>query len=160
MIICGVDPGLSGAIAWYWPGTPSQIRADDLPRVGKEIDGAQLAAWLLEMRPDRVFLEHASSRPMGGSKDGTQRGQGAASAFTTGHNYGLIKGVLAALGIPYALVASSKWKRDFGLSKDKSQSRQLAMRKWPEGRSLRGVRGGIKEGRAEAALIALWGATQ
>jgi hypothetical protein len=146
-ILLGIDPGLSGALAWYWPATPALIRADDLPRVGKEIDGAQLAAWLREMRPEHAFLEQVSSRP----------GQGVSSTFVFGAAYGSIKTALAVLGIPYTLVTPGKWKRDMRLSSDKEQGRALAIRTWPEAECFRRVK---DHNRAEAALLALWGSRQ
>lgn len=149
-VVAGIDPGKRGAIAWYWPATPEHIQADSLPYVGKELDAAQLAGWLRDMRPDAVFLEQAASRT----------GGGVTSSFTFGEGYGAVKSVLATLGIPYSLASPAKWKRDLRLSSDKEQSRALAMRTWPSAACLRGPRGQIIEGRAEAALIALWGSRQ
>lgn len=146
-IICGIDPGKSGAIAWLWA---SDIRVDPLPYLGRELDGVQLAGWLRVMRPDHVFLELAGARAE----------QSVQAGMTTFANYGVIKGVLAALAVPYTLAAPGKWKRDMGLSADKNLSRALAARTWPEAACLRGARGAIIEGRAEAALIALWGSRQ
>jgi hypothetical protein len=145
-ILLGIDPGLSGALAWFWPAA-NAVRAEDMPRVGKEVDAAQLAAWLRDARPAHAFLESAGSRP----------GQGVSSTFTTGANFGVIKGVLAAVGIPYTFVSPARWKRDMRLSKDKAQSRALAIRAWPESDCFRRVK---DHGRAEAALIALWGSRQ
>lgn len=156
-VVVGIDPGLTGAIAWCWPATPAMIRADDMPRVGKEVDGAQLAAWLREMRPEHAFVELANARPAKNDENGSQRGQGASSAFTTGANFGVIKGVLAAVGIPYTLVSSAKWKRDLRLSADKEQSRGAAIRTWPEAACFRRKK---DHGRAEAALLARWGSYQ
>jgi hypothetical protein len=118
-----------------------------MPRVGKEVDAAQLAAWLRDLRPDRVFMEDAWSRP----------NDGHMQAFRFGQSFGAVKGVLAALGIPYSLVRPQLWKRDLRLTPDKEQSRALAIRTWPESDCFRRVK---DHGRAEAALIALWGSRQ
>lgn len=142
-ILLGIDPGLSGAVAWFWPAV-NAIRADDMPRVDNEVNAAQLAAWLRDVRPDCVFMEDAWSRP----------NDGHMQAFRFGQSFGAVKGVLAALGLPYSLVRPQLWKRDLRLTPDKEQSRALAIRTWPESDCFRRVR---DHGRAEAALIALWG---
>lgn len=146
-IIAAVDPGLSGAIAWYWPDKPDYIRADDLPRMGDVIDGAQLATWLEQMRPDFVWMEAAGSMPSDGHRQ----------AFRFGRAAGAVEGVLAALRIPCALVRPSTWKKDMRLSADKEQSRQMAIRQWPGSDCFKRK---LDHNRSEAALIALWGSRQ
>ena len=71
---------------------------------------------------------------------------------------GAIKGVLATLEIPFTPVSPSKWKKHFNLGKDKNESRAAATRLFPtlafEFARKR------DDGRAEAILIATWGAKQ
>jgi crossover junction endodeoxyribonuclease RuvC len=77
------------------------------------------------------------------------------SAFNFGMNFGTIKGVCGGLRIPFSLVTPGKWKRDLGLKADKDQARARAAQLWP-GAAAHFARK-KDDGRAEAALIALWG---
>jgi crossover junction endodeoxyribonuclease RuvC len=72
--------------------------------------------------------------------------------------YGLVRGVLAALGVPVSLVTPNEWKRAFRLGPDKNEARLIAARLFPAsaGRFARAS----DDGRAEAALLALFGANQ
>ena len=82
-------------------------------------------------------------------------GQGVTSMFTFGRSVGAIDGCLAALCVPVEYVSPAKWKRFFGLSKDKGLSRRAAIERWP---SLAEMLARVSDdGRAEAALIAEWG---
>lgn len=158
--VAGIDPGLGGALAYYFPAHPRLIRVDDLPRMGDVIDAGQLAGWLEQMRPDFAFMERPGSRP----NDGHQQ------AFKFGRASGAVEGVLAALRIPHALVRPSTWKKDLRLSSDKDQSREMAKRLWPDIPDSYEGRVGIRQrglfdrvcdhNRAEAALIAFWGSQQ
>jgi crossover junction endodeoxyribonuclease RuvC len=66
--------------------------------------------------------------------------------------------VLAALQVPYQLVTPNEWKRSFRLGPSKAEARIAAARLFPgSARYFARVR---DEGRAEAALIALFGAQQ
>ena len=71
---------------------------------------------------------------------------------------GILKGVIAALEIPYTLVTPQKWKKHFGLSKEKDHSRLLATRLYPNmaDKFIRKK----DDGRAEAILIAKYGSEQ
>lgn len=144
--ICGIDPGLSGAIAYYAPEHPGVIVAEDLPVVGSEIAGTILAKNLEIMKPSLVVIERAGTRP----------GQAAGATLRTGMNYGILVGVVAALRIPVSFVNPGVWKRRFALSKDKEESRSLVLQRWPEQAHI--FKRKKDEGRAEAALIAVYGA--
>jgi len=62
---------------------------------------------------------------------------------------------LAAHRIPVQYVTPSIWKKHFGLSKEKGVSRGFAIQRFPEhAESFQRVK---DDGRAEAALIALYG---
>ncbi len=82
--------------------------------------------------------------------------QGGVSMFSFGEGYGLWKGLLSGLSIPYDVVSPAKWKRDMleGRGKGKGASRIHAQELFPELESeLRLVK---HDGRAEALLIAAW----
>ena len=155
-MILGVDVGLHGALAliddddmcrqiWDMPTTPKTHGK------GEEVN-ARLLADIVDEAADSakaditVYIEAVSSMP----------GQGVASMFSFGQSFGIVLGVVAALGLQYRLVRPQQWKRSMGLIKrDKGASRALAMQRYPEvASSLSRVK---DDGRAEALLIAAWG---
>jgi hypothetical protein len=116
--ICGIDPGLSGGVAFFFPAAPDRIIAEDMPVVAGELDCATLAARIRQMRPDVAIVERVASMP----------GQGVSSTFKFGRAFGSILGVLAALEIRTVLVAPAVWKKHFRLDSDKEKGRALALR--------------------------------
>ena len=96
--ILAVDPGLSGALAFYFP-TVDAITTEDMPVVGGDVDVATLSARIAQMKPDLAIVELVASRP----------GQGVASVFKFGCGFGMVRGVISANGIPMHLVAPAKW---------------------------------------------------
>ena len=74
---------------------------------------------------------------------------------------GILLGAGAALDIPVTLVKPTQWKRLMRVPADKRASVQRASQLFPHVASLfKGPRGGVFDGRAEAALIALFGAME
>ena len=145
MRYCGIDPGLSGAVAFIRPDAahpPNRLAVFDAPLVGGEFDGVAFAKLLAERLPDMVAIEHAFSRP----------GQGVSSTFKFGKTFGQALGVIQALGIPYELVSPSVWKKHFKISPSspKDASRLVCKRLYP------GADIPLKKhhGRADAILIA------
>jgi hypothetical protein len=145
-IIMGIDPGISGAVAFYFPMVPSRISVDDVPVAGGEINGYELARLIKIHRPTLAVVEKVGAMP----------GNGGVSMFNFGRAYGDVRGVISALDIPMHFVTPQKWKKHFGLTSDKEQSRLRAIRTFPA------VADSFKlkkhDGRAEAALLALYGA--
>lgn len=144
--ILGIDPGVSGAVAFYSPLAPDRVAVEDVPVAGGEISAPHLASMIRRYAPSMAVIERVNAFP----------GQGVSSVFNFGRAYGDVRGVVGALSIPLHLVSPQKWKKHFGLSSDKDQSRMLAVRRFPA------VADHFKrkkdDGRAEAALIALYGA--
>ena len=143
--ICAVDPGLTGAVAFYFPEADA-ISVRDMPVVAGDVDAAGLAALLKQMRPDIAVVEQVASRP----------GQGVASMFKFGSGFGMVQGVIAALEVPRHLVTPQRWKKHFRLDAEKESARALALKLWPARADLFGRK--KDAGRAEAALIAKYGA--
>lgn len=145
-IVMGVDPGVSGAVAFYFPMVPGRIAVDDVPVAGGEINVNELARLIRIHRPTLAVIERVSAMP----------GQGVVSMFNFGRSYGDVRGVIGAMDVPLHFVTPQKWKRHFGLSSDKDECRMRAIRMFPA------VAESFKlkkhDGRAEAALIALYGA--
>lgn len=112
----------------------------------RQLSESMLADVLRRAKPDHAFLEFVSAMP----------GQGVTSMFNFGLGYGAIRGVLAALDIPITTVTPVKWKRDLGLQQGKDAGRARAAQLYPDSAHyfLR-----VKDdGRADASLIAWWGA--
>ncbi len=147
-MILGIDPGNTGAIAWL--STEGHlIEVHDLPVVK---GSGLIEAVLVDMIRARSDVHHAWIERVASSPQ-----MGVVSAFNFGMGYGKIKGVLAACGIPLTEVTPAKWKGALRLSSDKSASRARAAQLWP---GLAGTFARVKDdGRAEAALIGLYGAT-
>ena len=148
----GVDPGIHGAIA-VLQENGRLIDVFDMPitkvKVGAGLKTRIVAARLQEILApytDSVgWVERVSARP----------GQGVSSVFAFGEAYGLVRGVLAGLCIPTHTVAPAVWKKALRLGSNKESSRLMAMEIWPEdARVFKRVK---DDGRAEAALLALYG---
>lgn len=141
--ILGIDPGITGGIAFLYPS--GTIAAFDIPTAGGEVDVDTLAEMIAARDPRLAIIERASAMPK----------QGVSSTFKYGVAYGSLR-TLCTLGrIPYHLVTPGKWKSHFKLDRDKEKSRALAIQFWP------GVGYFARKkdhGRAEAALIARYGA--
>jgi len=80
--------------------------------------------------------------------------QGVASTFTFGEAYGVAKGIFYALNIPIELVTPRRWKKEFDLTSDKNESLDMARMLWPDSDKFKLKK---HDGRAEAALIAMYG---
>jgi hypothetical protein len=157
----GVDPGNSGAIAIVADGEP--IRFLDMPTElrasgkGYIVDGHQLAAMLrgvmIQNRGAHCFavIERVGAMRKG---EGAPT-QGASSAFNFGQADGIARGVIRCLGIPLISCEPTQWKRHFGLLKqEKDAARQLVIARYPAmAQHLQRIK---DQGRADAALIALW----
>lgn len=145
LTICGIDPGIGGAIALV---SASGVVCHDMPTV--EIRGkrhvcpAGVRQLLVDAKPDVVVLEHVQ---------GVQ-GTGATSAFSFGRSFGLLEGVVAGLQLRHVLVRPQAWTKTLGVSRDKGQHRAAAQRLWPtQAHLFARVR---DDGRADAALMAHW----
>jgi len=152
--VLGVDPGATGAIALLDTVTGELVVAD-LPiivvqksgaRKTSEISESHLAQLIRGMTPDIAWVERVHAMPK----------QGVTSSFNFGVAYGIVRGIIGAVALPMLFVTPNEWKREFRLGSDKAQSRVLAGRLYPQSVSMFSrVR---DDGRAEAALIATFGA--
>jgi len=150
LVIVGIDPGLTGAIAIINAATGALIDVVDMPTMpttkGKHDISAPLLADLL--RHERIHLavvEQVHSMPR----------QGVASSFKFGLGYGTILGVLGTIGAPIRHVTPQQWKKAMRVTADKGTARTRATETWPASAHL--FARAKDDGRAEAALIARWG---
>jgi crossover junction endodeoxyribonuclease RuvC len=154
-LIIGIDPGSRhGGIAFLDSGNKQLLLACDTPSDCKSL------AKLIALHQKHFGVKYAVVEEVSAmtyvDKSGKVRGQGAAASFTFGRSLGMVEGVLGALEIPIIFTKPSVWKALMGLSSDKKLSRDLASKKFP-GHTALFAR--VKDdGRAEAALLALFGA--
>ena len=146
----GIDPGVSGAIAWMRYG--KVLKVEDMPTIpkttgkGLQVDAHGLSSLLAGNGSCEVIVEVVHAMP----------GQGVTSMFSFGKSAGIIEGILAAYEIPYSFVRPQQWKKKFGLSgKQKDASRGLCLRLHPEVASR--LTRKKDNGRADAILIAKFG---
>lgn len=145
-IIMGIDPGVSGAVAFYYPHPVGRVSVHDVPVAGGEISSPHLASLIKTHAPSLAVIERVHA----------MKGQGVTSCFNFGRSYGDVRGVIGALNIPLHYVSPNTWKKYFGLSSDKDLSRKLAIQRFPAVAEHFSRK--KDDGRAEAALIALYGA--
>jgi crossover junction endodeoxyribonuclease RuvC len=154
----GIDPGAAGALAFLTleNDLPVHLECWDMPtlRVGKR---SHLDAYGLARRIDATqkdgelavaIFEQGGVRP--------QNGRVGAATFWLG--LGEVRGIFAANFIPIETVSSGVWKRNLRVVGDKDASRIRASAMFPRW-SDQWARA-KDHGRAEAALIALYGARQ
>lgn len=144
----GIDPGLSGALAFLYASSPDRVSVYDMPVVGGEVDGAALAVLIRKYAPAVAVLEQVASRP----------GQGVSSMFKFGASYGVVKGVLAALEVPRHDATPGTLRKHFripGGDAGKEAARALAVKTFPF--SANHFARKKDHGRADAAIFALYG---
>jgi len=159
MLQIGIDPGLSGAIAFIRDGVVTHIV--DMPIAakvhgsGNMVDALALKdaiswsaglAGLITEGIVNVHIEAVSAMP----------GQGVTSTFGFGHTAGVIEAVVACMKLPRWYWRPQQWKKLAGISgKDKDAARTVASRLYPEIASKLARK--KDDGRAEAVLIAHYG---
>src|SRR5215472_10243758 len=129
MIIAGIDPGLSGALAFLDAASSMVLDIVDMPtlalsRGGKkkrELDAHALARLIGAQPIGHAFVEQVGAMP----------GQGVSSVFAFGKAYGVGIGALAALGVPYTLTPPAVWKRALGVPAAKDGARARASQLMP-----------------------------
>lgn len=135
---CGIDPGLSGALA-VLDHAGSILHVADLPTllVGKTrmLDLSSIRTLLPNRETSRVTLEKVDVRPaVGKNKDGTVRKQGIVSSGRFMRATGQIEGMLAMGGYSVELVTPQAWKKVMmaGMAKEKDASRLRCSQVWPD----------------------------
>ena len=151
-VVIGIDPGLSGAIAFLSEDFGAWV--EDMPVIGHSKTGfvkraVDLVALARMLEPygmsgtASAFLERVNAYP----------GQGVGSMFSLGMSFWGVAGVVCALGIPLTLVEPKNWKAKYRLGSDKELARALASRYYP----LLDLTRKKDHGRADALLIARYG---
>jgi len=134
MIVIGIDPGLTGALALVKDG--ELVEVHDLPtlefsagKVKRKIDAVGLKNLLRDVSgryasegKPAVFLERVWS----------MTGQGVASVFSLGYSAGLIEGVIMAAGYQLYTISPSEWSKTMRAGSEKSFSVAAATARFPD----------------------------
>lgn len=160
---CGIDQGISGAIAFL--GDDGHLHVYDMPtitissgrrskktgKMGKKrvLDFARIKALLVKYVPVYTIVEQV---PVSLGREGVT------SLATLHKNAGIILGMLFGAGLPMEEYLPSSWQKLFFKSRG-SDTKQLAYdtacKLFPTCCELfSGPKGGIKDGRSDAALLA------
>jgi crossover junction endodeoxyribonuclease RuvC len=154
MITLGIDPGLSGALALLIDDDRIILR--DMPtfeivksnKRRNEIDVHALIKTLCDMHREysqiHCVIERAGARP----------GEGTASSWKNGCNWGMVYTAVAAVQFPVQIIQPAVWKKAMGVPADKDGARLVASRLLP--RHAHNWVAKKHDGRAEAALMALY----
>ena len=147
-LFIGIDPGQSGALAMI-DEINDVIVLSDWP--GDEIGAATI------VREIKMKAQHHKSILLGAiERVHSMPKQGVASTFKFGTNYGIWRGILASFEIPFFTVGVHQWQKGvIQKAQDKKPALAAASRLFPAA-ELYGPRGGGKDGRADALLIAHW----
>ena len=161
MIILGIDPGLTGALALLGHRA-EYLQVADIPvmqrmhsprkggvrnQVNCHAVKELLRGWLEPY--DRNEIHAVIELPI--AFPGQQIQTVASSFLTAGH----LEGVIQSMGLAHTLVSPAEWKKALNLTKSKEQARAAALRRWPDAASL--LKRVMDYNRAEALLIARYG---
>lgn len=151
MNVLGIDVGMTGAIASLSHDLKDNI-IHDMPvysitkgkTARKTINIPALLEIFKNEKAEHVYIER-----------GAAFGMGVTSAFSFGFGVGVVEACVVAAGLPFTYVSPQTWKKAMNCPADKDGARMRAsqlmpdMAHWWERRK--------DHGRAESALIALWG---
>jgi len=154
MKVLGIDPGLSGGLAFNsgdtlrvfaTPTIQTQFVKNGKKKTRSDMNLSEVVRLIRENRPDVAYIEKVAA----------MKGQGVTGMFRFGQNFGQWQGILAALGIRLIMVTPQVWKKQFQLNRDKDASLDLARKLFPN--NLESFRLKKHDGLAEAALIRKYG---
>jgi crossover junction endodeoxyribonuclease RuvC len=152
-IILGVDVGICGGLSVVVIETgvaPVLVDSIDVPNIGvnarRRVDAHAVRNFILKHSPQLAAIERTQAFPS----------QGRSSAYLFGRAAGALETVVTLCEIPLVTVEPSQWKRFYRLGRDKETARQKALELFPAAHALLARK--RDHGRAEAAMIALFGA--
>lgn len=156
-MIIGIDPGLSGAVALI-SMEGEVIEIYDTPiltiKKGKKnknvYDLQKICDTFLDQMDVHIVVEKVRPLSIGFSSQ---------ASFGLGYSLGMWEAFCVVSQYSYELVEPKKWQKHFGISgksgDTKTQSYLVASKLYPKA-ELTGPRGGKKDGRCDALLIAEW----
>ncbi len=104
----GIDPGMSGGLAWSEFG---EVHADPMPETERDI-----WEWLDVHYPKLIGKSAAAFaviEQVGGHIAG--KNQPGSAMFKFGQSYGALRMALTAADIPYELITPQKWQKGLGV---------------------------------------------
>lgn len=152
--LIAIDPGRNGAIAHFeFTSTALKLlQLIDTPTTGKEYNYYEIADILDRLKPDFAIIEQTQVRS----------GEGVLTALEIGTGKGIWLMAFAILKLRHETVSASAWTKRLKLPSSKGLSERdnkanhvnLACKLFPAfAKEFYGTRGGLKDGRADAALI-------
>lgn len=139
----GIDPGKTGAIAII---RPAIVEIHDVPIIAGDYNFYAMykLLGLITRMHDYTYLSLERQQAM--------PGQGVSSTFQTGRGYGAWEALCWATTPSFQIVSPRVWKKKLGLTSDKEESRELAIKLYP---SMKDRLSRKKDhNRAEALLLA------
>lgn len=162
-LVLGIDPGFTGALALYSYMERQLFTLIDMPltdpsilKIGRDhrhnVDSSKLAAWvqLYSPRIALASIERVHAAPE----------QGVTSTFRFGEGFGILQGIMAAFQIRTIYPHPSVWKIAQGVTSDKETSLIAARAHSTIQQSSQYFSRKKDHGRAEAFLLARFGADQ
>ena len=145
MITIGIDPGKNGCLCVLTNNTPTFFdwpKDDDIRTYFGEI-----AEYIEGVDIELAILEKVHAMPK----------QGVTSMFNFGENLGMWKAFLVIMEIPHLIVPPQQWMKGLVTKSDgpdtKSAVKNVVTRMFPKA-ELHGPKGGYKDGRGDALLMA------
>ena len=171
MIVVGIDPGITGALAILDTET-RLVKFVDTPTVtvksGKKFKNQmdpRAIVEILSVFTEDTFITIEKVNAMPNFRPDPENpgapvrnSMGVTSAFNFGMGFGMWLGILAAMKLPYQTVHPITWKRSMmaDMGKEKDASRVKAIQLFPN--VYQDLKLKKHHGRADALLIATWGA--
>lgn len=153
MFVIGIDPGARGAVAILERGG-KLVHVFEMPAVEIMSGGKLKRRVSPEMLASELRLYADQGAVAVVEQVGAMPGQGVTSMFAFGESFGLVKGVLAGLGVVTSTVTPSKWKKALNVNAGKDGSRAKAAQLWPsQAHEFKRVK---DDGKSDSALIAEW----
>lgn len=143
----GFDVGKNGGIAVI---SPKGYGVRVMPLAGDDLDIGAIADHVREHKPDIAVVERATAMPK----------QGVVSMFSFGKSYGILLGVLGALGVRTDIVRPQKWKGVIlkGTARDKAAAIAYCRRAYKKANLIPTPRSRVPhDGMADALCIASYG---
>lgn len=150
-VVCGIDPGLAGAIAFI-SDRGEFVAVYDMPTLksttGRRLVDAHAVAEILRLHtPAFALVERVGARP----------DEGAVGAFGFGQSFGVVLGILATLSLPHMLIQPAVWKKRVGIPAGAGKSASISIAKQLIPSAATQLTRVKDDGRAEALLLALEG---
>lgn len=159
LCLMAVDPGITGAVAFYFPDRAERIAVEDMPAVNGVVNVRELRRAIQSYAPVYAVVEKVNAMPSIPGKDGRRRSMGASSAFNFGGAFHAALATIQCCEVPLHLIEPKTWRGHFrirGGDVGKEQGRALAIRLFPHSADRFARK--KDHGRADAALLAKFGA--